>query len=70
MGIIELISLHRINVSWYGECVFLCKYDPNVSSYRSPDEVCIKLDQYENAEEALQAGIDKLLGDYCVQFTS
>ena len=63
MDIIELISLHRINVSWCAKCVYLCKYDPNVSSYRSPYEVCIKLEQYENEDEALQAGIDKLLGD-------
>jgi hypothetical protein len=57
----QLIALHRINVSWYGKCVFLCKYTTNVSSHRSPYEVCIKLDQYENEDEALQAGIDKLL---------
>ena len=58
----QLIALHRINVSWYAKCVYLCKYGPNVSSYRSPYEVCIKLSQYENEDEALQAGIDKLLG--------
>ena len=62
MDIIELISLHQINVAWYAKCVYLCKYDPNVSSYRSPHEVSIKLSQYETKEAALRAGIDKLLG--------
>jgi hypothetical protein len=59
----NLVAKHRINVSWYGKSLYLCKYDPNVSSLKSPYEVCIKLDKYETEEEALEAGLEELLGE-------
>jgi hypothetical protein len=59
----HLIAKHKVNVSWYGKSLYLCKYDPNVSSYRSPYEICIKLDKYETEDEALEAGLKELLGE-------
>jgi hypothetical protein len=59
----NLIAKHRINISWYMKALYLSKFDATVSSYRSPYEVCIKLDKYATEDEALEAGLKELLGE-------
>lgn len=60
-SIAEIIAENKINISWYGKCMWISKFDPRLSDSKTATELMVKLEDGVGTEETIIEGL-RLLG--------